>query len=174
MSDIATAAGVSRPALYLLFKSKEEIFVGVLLRWAGETVADIERTMETLATPEEKIEHAFEIWSVHPFEMMTMSPEAREIFECSFEFAQASLKQAYKKFEAAITPVLTSISEGHPAKAHLAPEEIAHLLASAVRGFKLAVATPAELRQLIRELLILSFGPGFSRTNPGNIHLNDE
>ena len=31
MNDIAEAAGVSRPALYLLFKNKEEIFIGVFM-----------------------------------------------------------------------------------------------------------------------------------------------
>ncbi len=161
MNDIAEAAGVSRPALYLLFKNKEEIFVGVFMQWVDETVADIEKEMAEIATPEKKIEYAFEIWSVRPFEMMITSPEVRELVECSFDFAQASLRQGYKKFEATIAPLLASLMERHPAKAHLAPEQIAHILASAVRGFKQTATTPAELRQLIGELLTLSFSPEF-------------
>lgn len=157
MNDIAEAAGISRPALYLLFKNKEEIFGGVFLQWVDETVADIKREVATAATLEEKIEQAFEIWSVRPFEMMTTSPEVRELVECSFDFAQASLRQGYQRFEATLTPILASLAERHPAKAYLAPEEIAHILASAVRGFKQTATTPAELRQLIKELLILSF-----------------
>jgi hypothetical protein len=33
------------------------------------------------------------------------------------------------------------------------------VLVSAVRGFKQSAATPDEMRQLIDELLLLSFGP---------------
>jgi AcrR family transcriptional regulator len=33
MNDIAAAAGISRPALYLVFESKEDIFKGVYEHW---------------------------------------------------------------------------------------------------------------------------------------------
>ncbi len=41
MNDIAEAAGVSRPALYVLFKNKEEIFIAAYLRWVDETIAQV-------------------------------------------------------------------------------------------------------------------------------------
>ena len=66
--------------------------------------------MEALATRHEKIKYAFEIWTVRPFEMMAMSPEAKELVECSFDFAQAALKQGYQQFEATIAPVLAPVS----------------------------------------------------------------
>src|ERR1700691_3593767 len=157
MNDIAEAAGVSRPALYLLFKNKEEIFIGVFMQWVDETIAACKREMEKRETSEQKLMCAFEIWAVHPFEMMMRSPEAKELIECSFGFAQDSIKQGYKIFEAAIVPVVASLAERHPAKARMAPEQIAHVLASAVHGFKQTAAKPAELRLLIEELLVLSF-----------------
>jgi AcrR family transcriptional regulator len=156
MSDIAEAAGVSRPALYVLFKNKEEIFIGVFMQWVDEAVVDIQKEISTLATPEEKVERAFEIWSVRPFEMVMTSPEAKELVECSFPFAQASLREGYKKFEATIVPVLASLAKRRRAKVHLDPDRTAHVLASAVRGFKQAAFTPVELRQLIKDLLSLS------------------
>ena len=173
MNDIAEAGGVSRAALYLRFKNKEEIFVGMFMQWVDETVADIEREIAAVATPEKKIEYAFEIWAVRPFEMTMTSTEARELVECSFDFAQTSLRQGYKKFEATIAPVLASLAENHPAKTNLAPEEIAHILASAVRGFKQTATTPDELRQLIRELLILTFSPEFSGTKARQVPFED-
>ena len=42
MNDIAEAAGISRPALYLVFDNKEEIFKGVYEHWVKETLAEIE------------------------------------------------------------------------------------------------------------------------------------
>ena len=156
MNDIAEAAGISRPALYILFKNKEQIFSGVFLRWVEETVAVIEKGMAALTAPEEKIEYAFEIWTVAPFAMVVKSPEARELIECSFTFAQDSLNQGYKKFESVILPVVTKLAETHPARKHMSPETIVHVLASAARGFKQTATTPAELRLLIKDLLTLS------------------
>jgi hypothetical protein len=45
-----------------------------------------------------------------------------------------------------------------PAASRIAPGRMAHVLVSAVRGFKQTAATPADMRQLITELLQLSFG----------------
>jgi TetR/AcrR family transcriptional regulator, regulator of autoinduction and epiphytic fitness len=157
MNEIAEAAGVSRPALYLLFKNKEEIFVSVFMQWLDETITSCNREMEKYETSEQKLMCAFEIWAVHPFEMMMRSPEAKELIECSFGFAQDATKQGYKIFEAAIVPVVASLAERRPALSHLAPEQIAHVLASAVRGFKQTAAKPAELRRLIEKLLVMSF-----------------
>ena len=84
------------------------------------------------------------------------SAEARELVECGFDFAQASLRDGYEKFEATIVPVLAQLAERRPARAHMEPERIAHILGSAVRGFKQTATTPDELRLLIADLLTLS------------------
>ena len=170
MQDIAEAADVSRPALYILFKSKEEIFIGVYHQWVDETLAEIESEMATTTTPHKKIERAFEIWAVRPFEIMINSPEAKELVECSLGFAQASLSQGYIKFESIIVPVLATLTQGHPVKTPLKSERIAHILASAVRGFKQTATSPDELRQLIKDLLMLSFGHTLSGTKTVRQH----
>jgi TetR/AcrR family transcriptional regulator of autoinduction and epiphytic fitness len=160
MNDIAEAVAISRATLYLAFKNKEDVFVGVFLQWVDETIADIEQEMSKTLDPLEKIKSAFELWAVRPFELTMTSSEARELTECSFDFAEASLRQGYKKFEATIAMVLASLAERHRGKAHLDPEKIAHVLASAVRGFKQTATTPDELRLLIEDLLTLSLGDG--------------
>jgi hypothetical protein len=51
---------------------------------------------------------------------MTMdSPEAKELLECSFDFALGSLKRGYKKFETAIAPVIASLAEQRLAHEYL-------------------------------------------------------
>ena len=156
MIDIAEASAISRAALYLVFKNKEDIFVGVYLQWLDETLTEIQVAIAKDVTPEKKIELAFEIWAVRPFEMMVKSPEAKELIECSFGFAQNPIRGGYEKFEATIVPVLASIAKQRSSKARISPEKTAHVLASAVRGFKQAATTPNELRQLIKELLFMS------------------
>jgi AcrR family transcriptional regulator len=158
MNDIAEAAGMSRAALYLLFRNKEDIFVGVFGQWVDDTVAAIRAEMDAASAAVEKIARAFEIWAVQPFDMVMNSPEAKELVECSFDFAEDYLKQGYAKFEAAITPVVASLAGRRGDGVRMEPDRIAHVLASAVRGFKQSAATPDELRALIRALLVLSFG----------------
>jgi len=159
MNDIAEAACVSRPALYVLFKNKEDIFIEAYLRWVDETIAQVEAAMAQTALPKDKLARAFEIWAVRPFEMMMASSEAQELIDCNFAFAQASRNQGYAAFEAVITPVVASLSETLAAASRITPGRIAHVLVSAVRGFKQMAATPDDMRQLINELLQLSFGP---------------
>ena len=159
MNDIAEAAGVSRPALYVLFRNKEEIFIAAYRRWVDETIAQVEAAMAQTASPKDKMARAFEIWAVGPFEMTRASPAAEELVDCNFAFAQAAREQGDATFEATIAPVVASLSETLPAASRIAPGRIAHLLVSAVRGFKQAAATPDDMRRLIDELLLLSFGP---------------
>jgi len=81
---------------------------------------------------------------------MMVSPEAKELIECSFDFAQPSLTQGCRRFEATIAPALAA----SPARTDTA--RLAHLLASAARGFKQTATTTAEIRSLIEDLVALS------------------
>jgi AcrR family transcriptional regulator len=158
MNDIAEAAGVSRPALYVLFKNKEEIFIAAYLRWVDEKIAQVEAAMEQTASPQDKLARAFDIWAVGPFELTMASPAAQELLDTNFAFAKAAREQGDATFEATIAPVVANLRETLPAASRIAPGRIAHVLVSAVRGFKQASATPDDMRQLIEELLLLSFG----------------
>jgi AcrR family transcriptional regulator len=155
MNDIAEAAGISRPALYLVFDSKEEIFIGVYEHWVKGTLIEIESKLDQLNTPEEKLRTAFELWTVRPFERMRASSEAAELFECTFGFAQESLNQGYRSFEKILLPVLKSHPKFKSAKSKVSAEKTAHVLSGAVRGFKIVAKDAAEIRSLIKELLIL-------------------
>jgi AcrR family transcriptional regulator len=155
MNDIAEAAGISRPALYLVFESKEEIFKSVHERWVKETLVDIESKISRLRTPEEKLRTAFELWTVQPFERMRASSEAAELLECTFGFAQDSVNQGYRSFEKILLPVLKTLSKFQSAKTKVSAEKTAHILSGAVRGFKIVAKDASEIRSLIKELLIL-------------------
>jgi AcrR family transcriptional regulator len=159
MNDIAEAAGMSRPALYVLFKNKEEIFIAAYLRWVDETIEQVDAAMAKTTSPKDKLTRAFDIWAVGPFEMTRASLAAEELVDCNFAFAEEARSHGYATFEATIAPVASTLSETRPAASRIAPDRIAHVLVSAVRGFKQAAATPDDMRRLIGELLLLAFGP---------------
>lgn len=121
MNDIAEAAGVSRPALYVLFKNKEEIFIAAYLRWVDEKIAQVEAAMAQTGLPKDKLARAFEIWAVGPFELTMASPAAQELLDTNFAFAQTARKQGDATFEATIAPAVAKLSETLPAASRIAP-----------------------------------------------------
>lgn len=148
MNEIAEAVGISRPSLYLVFGSKEEVFSALLRRNIGRSIQRIREGMAEQTSSREKLRLAFEIWAVQSFDLMLRSPEAKELYDCGFEFARETMDWGHREFESTLTPHLKE-TEG------LAPETLARLLSSAVRGFKQVAKDAFELRQLIDDVLRL-------------------
>jgi len=153
MNEIAEAAGISRPGLYLHFSSKEEVFRAAIVQFADGLIEEIANGLHSRKTIEGKLRYVFEVWTVQRFDLTLNSPEAKEISDSSYEFAREALDQSYEKLES----VLASILKGHMKfsgnKKALSAEKMAHILTSAVRGFKLVANSATELRKLIQDLL---------------------
>lgn len=152
MGDIAEAAKMSRPALYLVFPSKEEILTAVVAETFAEMLDEIRKTIQDFATAEERLSTAFEIWSVRPFEMIEKSPDARDLLESSYEFADKVTTEAFADFEKMLSGIL-ELSIKSNSGANLSSAQTARLMASAVYGFKNAAANSRELRELIEQLI---------------------
>src|SRR5579862_5907010 len=99
MADIAEAAHMSRPALYLVFPSKEEILTAVVSRVFAAMLDEIRQGINRDVTVEEKLGFAFDIWCVRPFEIYQRSPDAKDLYESSFQFATEVTTQAFSRFD---------------------------------------------------------------------------
>ena len=155
MGDLAEAAGVSRPALYLRFCNKEKIFETVLQAFAARTLEAIEAGLPAQGTPLEQLRFAFECWAVRPFGLMQGSPDARDLASCSLPFAASVKSRGHAAFEALLVPILAQFpalaARGGPGL-----EAVAHVLAVSVHGFKAEARDEAELRAMIDTLLRLA------------------
>jgi AcrR family transcriptional regulator len=152
MNDIAGAAGISRPALYLIFKNKEEIFKGAYEQWVDEKIFEIEEKAETLNTAEEMLRLAFEVGVIQPTEAMKTSPELEDLVERNFGYGS-------RKFENLVEGFLTSIAQRKPEETSWTAKRAAHLLVCALPGFKQTTETSEELRLLINDCVSLVLGP---------------
>ena len=152
MADIAEAAHMSRPALYLVFPSKEEIFTAVVARVFAAMLDEIRKGINRDVTVEEKLRFTFDIWCVRPFEIYQRSPDAKDLFESSFQFATEVTTQAFSRFDALVADIIEPVVGRH-AKVNLSSGQIAHLLSCAVLGFKSVATSTAELRDLIGALI---------------------
>lgn len=155
MGDLAEAAGVSRPALYLLFCNKESIFQATLVAFTSRALAELRAGLPAQPTPRDKLRFAFEVWAVQPFRLLMDSPDAKEIIDCRLPFAKATLDQSYAAFEAELAAILAPLAARAPAQSP-DPAQTARILTRAVHGFKESVTSQEELRALIDGLLTLT------------------
>ena len=152
MRDLAEAARMSRPALYLVFPSKEEIFTAVMARAFAAMLDEIRQGLGRFTAPKEKLMFAFEVWCVRPFEMIQASPDAKDLLQSSYEFAAEVTAQASASFEALLAEVLQPLIR-KSAGMKLSPAQMAHILAAAAPGFKESVQNAGQLRELISNLI---------------------
>ena len=143
MADLAKAAGISRPALYLIFASKEELFGAMIRQMNDESLAEIRAGIAELPTLSAQLELAFEIWVARGYDLVSAQPDARDLFD----FSRAAVREIHAKFEALLTEILReSVAlSGVP----LRPGELAQSLRCALRGFKEEATDSADLRRFI-------------------------
>lgn len=158
MSDLADAAGMSRPALYLVCARKEDVFRGVIRRMAADIAAEVHQGLSSIRSPLEKLRFVCEVWMVRTFDWARQSLEAKEIFESSHEFAQDAVADSMLLFERDLASVLELFPKGTLPKG-ISHKQAAHLLAGAISGIKETCETSAELRGKIDALISLIVRP---------------
>jgi AcrR family transcriptional regulator len=154
MNDIASAAEMSRPALYLVFSKKEDVFGGVVRELAREISGEVNRGLTSIKSPLEKLKFVCEVWMVRTFDWITKSAEAKEIYEGSHEFAPEAVAESVLTFERDLTTAIASFPKGALPKG-ISDSRAAHLLAAAITGVKKTCRTSAELREKIHALIAM-------------------
>lgn len=152
MADLAQAIGISRPALYLRYCNKERIFEAVVRRFSAQILDEIRMGVPTQGSVMDRLRYAFDLWVVRPYTLMATSPDAKDLADCSFEFAQSAIDEGYAAFETELRSILDSIPNPNAASG-MSPAEIAHILASTARGFKASARSTEELKGMIDGLL---------------------
>ena len=151
MGDLAEAAQMSRPALYLVFSSKEQVFTEVVSRSIAENFDELRQSVPRFKTVEEKLAFAFEVWCVRPFELIQASPDAADLLESSYEFTAEVTARAAADFEDLLADVLKPLLRKQTAL-KLSPRHIARILRASTHGFKSVATNSADLRHLINDM----------------------
>jgi len=152
MNDLAQAAGISRPALYLIFSKKEEVFRAVVRELARETSEEVRQGLGAIKSPVDKLRFVCEVWMVRPFDWITQSPETREVYESSHAFAQDVVEDSLTLFERDLTAAMARLPKGALPRG-ISPAHVARLMAGAIVGLKTRCQDSAALRQEIHALI---------------------
>ena len=152
MGDIAGEAEMSRPAVYLLYPNKEEIFRAVIIRFFERSLLLGQERVNATDTLEGKIRAVLETWVIDPYKVICSSPEAGELFESTYSFTTDLRQRILQLFEAQLIQVFdTSPEVDATGLAHLdlSTEQIARLLAHGTLDLKRWVADLEELEALL-------------------------
>ncbi|GGP26882.1 TetR family transcriptional regulator [Silvimonas amylolytica] len=146
MGDLAKEAGLSRPALYLVYPGKAEVFEAVLGWMIDSMLGTIANTLQPDWPLAKKLMHVFEICSIKPYDEIKKHPDAQDLL--SLDSQIPGIEQVpYARLQVCLEGLLAEpvAASGLEQSA----TEIARTLLAAVRGFKLAAQDSTDLRDLI-------------------------
>ncbi len=143
MGDVAEEAGISRPALYLVFPRKEDIFSAVTERLIQDKLQEWREALPKLRGLDRKLHFCCEQWAGEGYDLTAAHPDARDVFNLAF----LPVRQMYAALEAFLADLLRETVAASKLKA--TPEELARVLIFGMRGFKDIAEDGAHMRRLI-------------------------
>jgi AcrR family transcriptional regulator len=155
MNDIAQAAGISRPALYLMFDNKENLFQGLA---AFRLDQAIEQALDVLAgsgdTSERFIEALLEFERIF-YEPIADSPHGAELMDISQSLASELMMKDIVRLHAAMAKSLGDAElagEISFEKSPLKAKSFVELLFAGLNGVKKKANNTAEFRKMVKQL----------------------
>lgn len=152
MGDIAEEAEMSRPAVYLLYPNKEEIFRAVIIRYFERSLLMGQKRVGAADSLEGKIRAVLETWVIDPYKIICLSPQAEELYESTYSFTSDLRQRVLQLYETQLTQVLDESPEVDPValtRLGLGPERLARLLARGTMDLKRWVTDLTELETLL-------------------------
>lgn len=105
MDDVAKKAGISRPLIYLKFKNKEDLLLGLFDHIMEGRLEEAERIASLNLTKKEKLLKFVEVLKIDPWSKISGCPMSQEFFNtcCNLD------EKNFEKFEKHKLKILTEI-----------------------------------------------------------------
>lgn len=158
MEDIARGAGMSRAALYLSYRNKEDICRGLVARAYGEGIVALEAALATEDRPVEALSAGFRAKTSGAVEALADSPHAPELFER----ATAICGEMIAEGEARMVEIFANwlLRAAAAGRVDLAPMggdagEVARTITAALKGVKAEQREGVTLRAELDRLAVM-------------------
>jgi AcrR family transcriptional regulator len=149
MGDIAQAAGLTRPTLYVAFPDKERIFTAVVEKMIADKLAEIREGLLRRKTLKEKLCFACNAWAVDGYKLIQAHPDAADMFDLGFK----SVCAGYDEFAKLLADILDEPLK--KSEHHLSSGGVARTIVFAMKGFKDTATSGDELCEMIAVHLTL-------------------
>ena len=162
MDDIAKAAGMSRPALYLLYKNKTDIFRACILDFVGHTQNQLAACFDSTDAPLAQISNALVAGIVDPMRKIMGTPHGAELLQLKDLLAEDLSDQWIQMIESEITKgIHSALSKGliELPPINMTVEDFVSYLVDAAEGLKYRTTDPDIMESRIRNLVTLMISP---------------
>lgn len=143
MGDIARAAEMSRPALYLLFPGKEELFEAAVLHLNRIRMAEIRSALGKAHDLAGQLYIACDLWLVEVFDLQLRTPDARDMDDLSIPV----VRRVYQELEREIAGLIDKNAAETPMASS---QRLARGLVFAVRGYGAAADNVDDFRAMAK------------------------
>lgn len=162
MADIADAAGISRPALYLEFKNKADIYRAGFVALIERKFRAVDAVLAGEGPLVERLIAALDAAIVTPMREIAQAPHGYELFEVKQELAgdlgedwntvlERSLERAFLK--------AAEKGEIDLQRGHVSASELARLMTMSVDGIKKRMCEWEQMGEDFRRLVELMVAP---------------
>jgi AcrR family transcriptional regulator len=156
MDDVAKEAGISRPALYLLFKNKTEIYRALAEAIMGKALDAARAALSDGGPVESRVFQAVKAGILDPTDFMMATAHGAELLDMKHAMAAEALQTWRTQKTAMIAEALDS--SGAAAAKGMSGAALADILLDGIEGLKLRAKSSAEREAGARALVKLVAG----------------
>jgi len=158
MDDIATEAGISRPAVYTYFQNKEDVFRGLANRLHEQALADAKGAADAPGAAPVRIQAVLEAKLGSFFDIVQQSIHAQDLLGENSRLCGDITRDYHNKYIALLKAVITEgvrRGELNLAGAGVSPTVAAELLVAAAQGLERGELslTPKNYRRRLGQLV---------------------
>lgn len=155
MSEIATAAGLSRQSIYNQFGSKEAVLDWAVTSFLDAIIDDALHCLETMdGSASQTLVSAYQAWSGDHLPLMRGTPHGSELLDQTKSAAERSARDYEGEFTRAVEWFL--LAQGM-APSEEAAKDAAYVLNLASKGLLLKVGTPENYAQSLKRVIGVLF-----------------
>jgi len=160
MEDIALEAGLSRAALYLQFRNKEDIFRELAAGLHDRCLINAQAALAGQAPIAERLQAAVEAKTLPMIEITNSSPHGSELMDETNRLCGDLAADSGRRFQRMLAEAFRR-AEGSDIElraARLTPAEAADLFVSAIHGLKSPDVTPAIFKKRLARFVTVFIG----------------
>ena len=155
MNDIAQAAGMSRPALYLLFDNKENLFRELAADRQNQAIDDACSELSGKGSVKDRFIAAILAYERVYYEPVSQSPHGAEIIDVNLSIASDIMVKGSDRLVGHLADAIREAMTSGELDAHgtsLKPKAFVELLMASIGGLKKSVTSNKEFRRQIKNV----------------------
>ena len=158
MDDIAKLAGMSRPALYLLFRNKQDVFRSLSEHLQITALEAAEAALAADKPFVERLHNAILVKEEMLFRVVSESPHGEELFDANTEIAGDVTERTLTRFQQSLAGAIQHAADALEIdidRVGVPPDRLAALLLAGIHGLKTPLPEGGELRRKLTDLVKL-------------------